>query len=165
MGVTQNAEISIKDLEALMMAAACVRGVYSAIDSHRQDSAVKRTVDDVEEAIKNANRQISNARHIKDPMEDEAATDNELKILQTFQILWDGPVEILLPQDPIAVSISRKRLAVMGRLIATIHWGDKTVQTQDKTAEKEIVWKLTAKGAKAVHDAGLNVSYYEEGDV
>jgi hypothetical protein len=162
--MTQNTEISIKDLEVLMMAAACVRGVYSAIDSHRGDSAVKRTVGDVEKAIKNANRQISNARHIKDPMEDEAATDDELQILKTFQMLWDGPVEVLDPQSLTAVSISRKRLAVMGRLIATIHWGDKTVQTQDKTAEKEIVWKLTAKGAKAVHDAGLNVSYYDELD-
>lgn len=148
----QNVEISIRDLEALMMASACVRGVYAAIDSHRQDPAVNRTKGDVEQAISNADKQISNARRIKDPMEDEEASASEIEILKTWDPFWpDGPAE-LDPRDPTAVFIIRKCLAVMGHLTATVHWGDKTTET--RSADK-IVWKLLPKGAEAIRDAGL----------
>lgn len=150
-----HATVSIKDLEALMLAAACVRGVYSAVESHKNDAAVMRTRTDVEMAISNASKMISDARRIKDPMEDEAATESELDILKTFCITWDGPAYDLAPNDPAAVSILRKRLAVMGHMTATIHWGDKT--TENRSHDK-LLWKLTAKGEKAVNAAGLYIS-------
>ena len=151
---SNHVEISIDDLESLMMAASCVSGVYSAIDGHKQDVAVGRTRHRVAEAISNANRQICNARHIKDPMENEDASPSELEVLSTFQTNWDQPSTILDPQSSMAVSILRKRLAVMGHMIATIYWGDKTVQTQADHQAK-ILWKLTDKGAKAVQRAPL----------
>ena len=145
-----NVEISLKDLEALMMAAAAVRGVYSAVDSHRQDAAVMRTRDDVSTAISNASRCISNARRIKDPMEDEDADQHEVNILKTWTIAWKYDPAQLDPRDPTAVSILRKRLAVMGHLTATVHWGDKTTETR---SGDKLVWKLTPKGAAAVNAA------------
>lgn len=143
----QNVEISIKDLEALMLASSVVRGVYSAVDSHRQDAAVNRTKDNVSQAISNAGKQISNARRIKDPMEDEPPTADELKIMETFKITYEYDPVPLDPTSPEAVSMLRKRLVVMGHMVGTIHWGDKTTEVR---SDDRVVWKLTQKGADAV---------------
>lgn len=149
---TEYATVSIKDLEALMLAASCVTGVYNAVSAHQNDAGVNRTRADVAAAIKNANRMICDTRRVKDPMEDEPATEMELDILKTFHTLSSFAPDDLAPNDPTAVSILRKRLAVMGHMTATIHWGDKTTETR---GGERLVWKLTQKGEDAVGEAGL----------
>ncbi len=136
--------LSVPHVEALMTAAAVVRGVYSAIDSHRQDAAVMRCRENVEDAIRNAAKLISLSRKIKDPMEDEPATEDEMRILDSLRITYDGPHIEIHPQDPQTVDMLRKRLMVMGRMTGKIHWGDGTEEAA--VASDKIVWKITAKG-------------------
>lgn len=139
--------ISVKDIEALMLAAACVRGVYAAIDSHRQDAAVTRCRGDVEMAISNASKSISAARRVKDPMEDELPTVSEAEIMATFSPTYDGEPYALDPRSLMAVSMLRKRLIVMGHMTGTIHWGDKT--TENRGGDR-VVWKLSEKGERLI---------------
>lgn len=136
--------LSIEHVESLMTAAAVVRGVYSAIDSHRQDVAVSRCRENVEDAIRNAAKLISAARKIKDPMEDEPATESELRILDSLTIDYEGPHIEIDPRDVETVSMLRKRLMVMGRMTGKIHWGDGTEEAS--VASDKIVWKILAKG-------------------
>lgn len=136
--------LSIEHIESLMTAAAVVRGVYSAVDSHRQDPAVSRCRENVEDAIRNAAKLISLARKIKDPMEDEPATQDELRILYSMTIEYDGPPIDINPLNSTVDSMRKKNLMVMGRMTGKIHWGDGTEEAA--VASDKIVWKITAKG-------------------
>ena len=146
-------EVSLKDLEALMLAASVVRNVYNAVDAHKNDVAVNRTSSNVAEAISNASKRISDARRIKDPMEDEPPTEAEIEFLVSIASPYNLESYSLenyiepnpSPQNPMAISLLRKRLIVMGHFTGTIHWGDKTQQI--RTSDR-VMYKLTERGER-----------------
>lgn len=150
---TEYATVSIKDLEALMLAASCVTGVYNAVSAHKNDAAVSRTRDGVAEAIQNANRMICAARKIKDPMEDVPPTDHEIDILRSW-LAGRADGEDLDPRAPEAISMLRKRLIVMGRLTGTIHWGDKTTETD---SSDKVLWKVTERGEQFIESGAMKL--------
>lgn len=150
--MAEHVTVSVADLEALMLAASCVTGVYNAVAAHKQDAAVNRTRDSVSFAISNANKAIAEARRVPDPLENEPPDALELEYMNRMQPGYIGDGNYPDPRSVVAVNLQRKRLAVMGHLTGTIHWGDKTttVEKSDK-----ILWKLTAKGERALDSLGM----------